>query len=218
MMNRHRIICAGIGDDKEGPLFRPMKPDGSGLERRHLDRKTPWRLVKKYCKAAGIDPLRLGGRGIGIHSLRKTAINDAIRNGAHDARGTRVRRARGYQDDRGLLRAQGGGRRGGSAADPDPRHGTHEGVSPRHSPLSQTGHQARLCVAVSRTETVRPEGPNPGEGRGRVQSRRGSFATPSVTWTGISSSGVIGSIPMRLGINGRRQFIKSDGSHLGNPG
>jgi integrase/recombinase XerD len=79
---------AGIGDDKEGPLFRPMKPDGTGLERRYLDRKTPWRLVKKYCRAAGIDPERLGGRGIGIHSLRKTAINDAIRNGAslHEVR------------------------------------------------------------------------------------------------------------------------------------
>src|SRR5215471_307568 len=79
---------AGIGDDKEGPLFRPMKPDGSGLVRRHLDRKTPWRLVKKYCEAAGIDPKRLGSRGIGIHSLRKTAINDAIRNGAsmHEVR------------------------------------------------------------------------------------------------------------------------------------
>ncbi len=56
--------------------------------RRHLDRKTPWRLVKKYCRAAGIDPDRLGGRGIGIYSLRKTAINDAIRNGAsmHEVR------------------------------------------------------------------------------------------------------------------------------------
>ena len=55
---------------------------------RHLDRKTPWRLVKKYCEAAGIDPKRLGSRGIGIHSLRKTAINDAIRNGAttHEVR------------------------------------------------------------------------------------------------------------------------------------
>jgi hypothetical protein len=38
--------------------------------------------VKEYCRAAGIDADRLGGRGIGIHSLRKTAINDAIRNGA----------------------------------------------------------------------------------------------------------------------------------------
>ena len=74
---------AGIlREDREGPLFRPLRPDGLGLVRRHLDRKTPWRLVKKYCEAAGIDPTRLGGRGIGIHSLRKTAINDAIRNGA----------------------------------------------------------------------------------------------------------------------------------------
>jgi site-specific recombinase XerD len=82
------VARAGIGEDKEGPLFRPMRPDGSGFERRHLDRKTPWRLVKKYCQAAGIDPERLGGRGIGIHSLRKTAINDAIRNGAtmHEVR------------------------------------------------------------------------------------------------------------------------------------
>ena len=79
---------AGIKDDKEGPLFRPMTPDAAGLIRRHLDRKTPWRLVKKYCQAAGIDPSRLGSRGIGIHSLRKTAINDAIRNGAtmHEVR------------------------------------------------------------------------------------------------------------------------------------
>ena len=55
--------------------------------------QTPWRLVKKYCRTAGIDPDRLGGRGIGIHSLRKTAINDAIRNGASHARGAGVRRA-----------------------------------------------------------------------------------------------------------------------------
>src|SRR5271157_3730609 len=82
------VSRAGIGDDRKGPLFRPVRPDGAGLVRRYLDRKTPWRLVKKYCQAAGIDPGRLGGRGIGIHSLRKTAINDAIRNGAtmHEVR------------------------------------------------------------------------------------------------------------------------------------
>ena len=82
------VAQAGIGQDKEGPLFRPLTPNGTGFERRHLDRKTPWRLVKKYCRAAGIDPDRLGQRGIGIHSLRKTAINDAIRNGAamHEVR------------------------------------------------------------------------------------------------------------------------------------
>ena len=79
---------AGIREDREGPLFRPLTPDAARLIRRHLDRKTPWRLVKKYCLVAGIDPTRLGSRGIGIHSLRKTAINDAIRNGAtmHEVR------------------------------------------------------------------------------------------------------------------------------------
>jgi site-specific recombinase XerD len=82
------VTAAGIKDDREGPLFRPLRPNGTGLVRRHLDRKTPWRLVKHYCEAAGIDPSRLGSRGIGIHSLRKTAINDAIRNGAtmHEVR------------------------------------------------------------------------------------------------------------------------------------
>jgi integrase/recombinase XerD len=82
------IERAGIKEDREGPLFRPLHSKGTGLVRRHLDRKTPWRLVKQYCEAAGIDPKRLGSRGIGIHSLRKTAINDAIRNGAtmHEVR------------------------------------------------------------------------------------------------------------------------------------
>ena len=77
-----------IADDNGGTLFRPMTPDATHLIRRHLDRKAPWRLVKEYRQAAGIDPDRLGGRGIGIHSLRKTAINDAIRNGAsmHEVR------------------------------------------------------------------------------------------------------------------------------------
>ncbi|MBV8266842.1 MAG: tyrosine-type recombinase/integrase, partial [Planctomycetaceae bacterium] len=91
------VARAGIGEDKEGPLFRPMTPDATRLIRRHLDRKTPWRLVKKYCQAAGIDPDRLGSRGIGIHSLRKTAINDAIRNGAsmHE-----VREFAGHSDTR----------------------------------------------------------------------------------------------------------------------
>jgi integrase/recombinase XerD len=79
---------AGIGNDLEGPLFRPMSPDGGEFERRFMSRKTPWRLVKRYCRAAGISPDRLGGRGIGVHSLRKTAITDAIRNGAgmHEVR------------------------------------------------------------------------------------------------------------------------------------
>ena len=38
-----------------------------------------------------------------------------------------------------------------------------------------------------------------------MRSRRGAFATPVVTGAGISLSGVIGSIPMRLGIDRMRQ-------------
>ena len=85
---RAYVERAGIAGDRDGPLFRPLSPDGRSLVRRHLDRKTPWRLVKRYCRAAGIEPRRLGQRGIGVHSLRKTAINDAIRNGAqmHEVR------------------------------------------------------------------------------------------------------------------------------------
>jgi integrase/recombinase XerD len=37
---------AGIEEDREGPLFRSLNHNGIGLAQRHLDRKTPWRLVK----------------------------------------------------------------------------------------------------------------------------------------------------------------------------
>ena len=47
------VARAGIAEDKEGPLFRPMTPDATRLIRRHLDRKTPLRLVKNYRRAAG---------------------------------------------------------------------------------------------------------------------------------------------------------------------
>ncbi len=35
------IERAGIAGDREGPLFRPVSPDGRTFVRRHLDRKTP---------------------------------------------------------------------------------------------------------------------------------------------------------------------------------
>ena len=58
------------------------------LLREPLRRETVWRIVKRYCILAGIPPDRLGARGIGVHSLRKTALNNAIQNGAqlHEAR------------------------------------------------------------------------------------------------------------------------------------
>ncbi len=79
---------AGIADDREGPLFRRFAPDGHSLLSHPLCRGTVWRIVKKYCRVAGIPPERLGGRGIGVHSLRKTALSNSIQNGAqlHEAR------------------------------------------------------------------------------------------------------------------------------------
>lgn len=79
---------ANVAQDREGPLFRPLAKRGGEFERRHLSRKTVWQLVKRYCRIAGIDPDRLTGPGVGVHTLRKTAINDAIRNGAtlHEVR------------------------------------------------------------------------------------------------------------------------------------
>ncbi len=82
------LEAAGIRDDREGPIFRRFSPDGRSLLSVPLCRETVWRIVKKYCREAGIPPERLGGRGIGVHSLRKTALNNAIQNGAqlHEAR------------------------------------------------------------------------------------------------------------------------------------
>ncbi len=53
--------------------------------------------MRKYCRAAGIDPEALGGRGIGIHSPGNAAINDAIWDGAtmHE-----VRESAGHADIR----------------------------------------------------------------------------------------------------------------------
>ena len=66
------LDAAGIADDRERPLFRRFAKDSRTLERAPLTRATLWRIVKKYCVQAGISPDRLGGRGIGVHSLRKS--------------------------------------------------------------------------------------------------------------------------------------------------
>ena len=82
------LDAAGVRNDREGPIFRRFTPEGRSLLPVPLCRETVWRIVKKYCREAGIPPERLGGRGIDVHSLRKTALNNAIQNGAqlHEAR------------------------------------------------------------------------------------------------------------------------------------
>jgi site-specific recombinase XerD len=76
------LDAAGIGDDLAGPLFRPVAKDRKTLILKYLDRSTIWELVKKYARRAGLEPDRVGRRGIGVHSLRKTAITNALENGA----------------------------------------------------------------------------------------------------------------------------------------
>ena len=72
----------GIRDDLVGPLFRPVAKDRRTLLRKHLHRSAIWEIVKKNARKAGLAPDRVGRRGIGVHSLRKTAITNALENGA----------------------------------------------------------------------------------------------------------------------------------------
>jgi len=76
------LDAAGIRDDLEGPLFRPVAKDRKTLLRKYLDRSAIWEVVKRNARKAGLDPDRVGRRGIGVHSLRKTAITNALENGA----------------------------------------------------------------------------------------------------------------------------------------
>ena len=74
--------AAGIRGDLEGSLFRPIAKDRKTLIRKHLSRATIWEIVKKYARQVGIETERLGRRGVGVHSLRKTAITNSLQNGA----------------------------------------------------------------------------------------------------------------------------------------
>lgn len=76
------LRSAGIEQDRDGPLFRPVAKDRQTLLCRPLHRRDLWRLVKWYCRKVDINPDRIDGRGIGVHTLRKTAITNALQHGA----------------------------------------------------------------------------------------------------------------------------------------
>jgi integrase len=76
------LDAGSIREDLDGALFRPVAKDRRTLICKHLTRNTILAIVKKYAIKAGIDPRRLGARGLGVHSLRKTAITNALQNGA----------------------------------------------------------------------------------------------------------------------------------------
>jgi len=67
---------AGHGQDVDGPLFRPIRVQLEGGDRRHLDAGEIGRIVQRYVKAAGIR-----GR-FSAHSMRATFITRALENGA----------------------------------------------------------------------------------------------------------------------------------------
>lgn len=88
---------AGIMSDIDGPLFRPLDKDRRHFMREHLSRQGVWKIVKKYARDAGIHVDRLGGRGVGVHSLRKTALTNAL---DHGARMEQVQELAGHSDIR----------------------------------------------------------------------------------------------------------------------
>ena len=74
---------AGIGEDKEGPLFRPMTPDGERLRAAAPGPQDPVAAGEEILpRRPGSTPTGWGAAASASTRLRKTAINDAIRNGA----------------------------------------------------------------------------------------------------------------------------------------
>jgi integrase/recombinase XerD len=74
---RDYLALAGHGEDREGPLFRPIRGNREGQdERRHLHPDVIDRILRKYAKRIGLD------RGYSAHSMRATFITTALDNGA----------------------------------------------------------------------------------------------------------------------------------------
>jgi integrase/recombinase XerD len=81
------VLCwlevAGIDfDDPEHSLFCPLERDRRTPKRRPLSQQSMLEIVKRHATAIGLDVSRLGRRGICTHSLRKTALNNALEHGA----------------------------------------------------------------------------------------------------------------------------------------
>jgi integrase/recombinase XerD len=75
---RAYLKAAGHGEDRQGPLFRPLRnrTSSEGL-RAALGADSMWRIVMNYAAAIGIKM-----DGFGPHSLRATAATNALEHGA----------------------------------------------------------------------------------------------------------------------------------------
>jgi integrase/recombinase XerD len=71
------LDLTGHGMDLEGPLFRPVRDNRTGLDaRRPLHPDVIDRILRKYARHIGLD------RGYSAHSMRATFITTALENGA----------------------------------------------------------------------------------------------------------------------------------------
>jgi site-specific recombinase XerD len=71
------LDMAGHGADLEGPLFRPVRDNRTGLDaRRQLHPDVIDRILRKYARHIGL------ARGYSAHSMRATFITTALDNGA----------------------------------------------------------------------------------------------------------------------------------------
>jgi len=81
------IDTAHLRDKLDWPLFPAIDRDRRRIIKRHLSRDTIRKMIKRYGRKVGINVdgvITKDGkkRGVGVHSLRKTAATEAIRNGA----------------------------------------------------------------------------------------------------------------------------------------
>jgi integrase/recombinase XerD len=71
------LAVAGHGDDRDGPLFRPIRQNQRrGDPCRHLHPQAVDRVLRQYAAALGLDS------GYSAHSMRATFITTALNNGA----------------------------------------------------------------------------------------------------------------------------------------
>lgn len=75
------VARAGIADDAEGPLFRPLRRSGAGVLRKGLHAESLSRLVIRHARRAGIP---VGS--FSVHSLRATAATNALEHAADIAK------------------------------------------------------------------------------------------------------------------------------------
>lgn len=78
------LAVANINHETESdaPLFPAIEKDRKTVTRRYLSSRQILNIVKKYARASGIQVERRGRRGVCTHSLRKTALTNALRHGA----------------------------------------------------------------------------------------------------------------------------------------